>query len=133
MARAEIARLDSDSEGRNDPDTIAANGKQRELLQIFAEGFEQLAGALAAFAQNRNEPLLLGKAAAVVNDVGKKVSAWWDENGAEAVGWGIRLPVFAAGVVLLGWAGANMTVATTAVGALVGGKPVIDAMRKGSE
>ena len=72
-------------------------------------------------------------AAAVVNEVGKNVSAWWDENGAEAVGWGIRLPVFAAGVALLGWAGANMTVATTAVGALVGGKPVIDAMRKGRE
>jgi hypothetical protein len=38
---------------------------------------------------------------------------------------------FAAGVALLGCAGADITVATTAVGALVGGKPVIDAMRKG--
>ena len=31
------------------------------------------------------------------------------------------------------WAGADITVATAAVGALVGGKPVIDAMRKGPE
>jgi hypothetical protein len=131
MARKEISTLDRDAERRNDPDTIAANGKKRELLELFAQGFEQLAAALAAFAENRGEPVLLGRAEAATNEVGKKLSAWWEENGKEAVGWAVRLPAFAAGVALVGWAGGDITIVTTAVGALVGGKPVIDAMRGG--
>jgi hypothetical protein len=131
MARAEIARLAS--ERPNDESSKARNAKQRELLEIFAEGFEQLASALAAFARNRNEPFLLGTAAAIVNAVAHEVEAWLAKNKAEAVDWGVKIPVIAAGVGLLGLVGADMTVATAVVGALVGGKPVIDAIRKGSE
>ena len=42
------------------------------------------------------------------------------------------MPVITAGVAALGWAGANMTVGTTIVAALVGGKKVMKAIRKRS-
>jgi hypothetical protein len=45
------------------------------------------------------------------------------------IDWGIRLPVIIASAGLLGWAGANMTVATTAVIALVGGPNLITAIK----
>lgn len=133
MARTAIANLDNDSRSRNDPDTIGANQRQRDVLQIFAEGFEQLAGALAAFCQDRTKPLLLGKAAAVVDDIAKKFNAWWDENGAEAIGWTIKIPGFVAGLGLLGLFGDVTPAATMVLAALVGGKSVVDALRKGQE
>lgn len=37
----------------------------------------------------------------------------------------LRVPAFAAGVAALGWAGANMTVATSAVAATVSGRKLI--------
>jgi hypothetical protein len=41
-----------------------------------------------------------------------------------------RVPALTAGVAALGWAGANMTVGTTAVAALVGGSRVFQAISK---
>jgi hypothetical protein len=41
----------------------------------------------------------------------------------------MRIPAFAAGVAALGLAGANMTIATSAVAAIVGGTKVIRAMK----
>jgi transcriptional regulator with XRE-family HTH domain len=127
LARDEIEKLNS--EPPNDPDTIEKYKKRRELLEIFANGFEDIANALAAFSASPYEPVLLGKANAVVAGVGNDVTAWWTGNGAEVIDWAIRLPAFVGGVAALGWAGANMAVATTAVAALVGGKKVIDAMK----
>jgi hypothetical protein len=127
MARREIENLDS--ERPNDPITIAKNGKQREPLLTFASGFERIAVALAALESNPNESFLLGRASAVVNSVGNQINDWWKENGAEAVNWGMRVPVFAAGVAMLGLAGANMAIATSAVAAIVGGTKVVQAMR----
>lgn len=131
MARDEITRIDG--ERPNDPTTIVRQAKERELLEIFAEGFEQLAAALAAFAQNKNEPLLLGIAAKVVNSVGDRVNEWCGKNGADAAGWSMKLSFMTAGIAALGWAGADMTIATAAVTALVGGKEVADAIRGGKD
>jgi hypothetical protein len=128
VARTELEKLDS--ERPNDPVTVAENKKQRELLLLFADGFEQIAVALAALERSPSEPLLLGKASDVVNSVGGQINGWWRKHGSEAIDWGMRVPVFAAGVAMLGWAGADMTVATSAVAALVGGTKVINALRR---
>jgi hypothetical protein len=110
MARNEIEKIDS--ERPNDPETLESNRRQRELLQIFADGFSQIVVALSALSGNPNQPLLMDKARDVVNSVGDRISAWWRKNGADAIDWSVRIPVIAAGVAMLGWAGANMTVGT---------------------
>jgi hypothetical protein len=128
MARDEIEKLDN--ERPNDPATIAAYTKQRELLVIFADGFDRIASALASLSSNPAEPVLLGKARDIVNSVGTQINAWWNSNAAEATDWGVRIPVITAGVAMLGWAGADMMIATTAVAAIVGGGKVIKAIGK---
>jgi hypothetical protein len=127
LARDEIEKLET--ERPNDPDIIIKYEKQRELLQVFATGFERIARAIAAFESKPNEPVLLGNASDVVNKVGSEVTQWLKKNGTEVVDWGFRLPTFVAGVAALGWAGANMTVGTTFVAALVGGDKVLKAIR----
>ncbi len=128
MALDEIKRLDG--ERPNDPATIENNRKQRDLLQIFVSGFEQIAIALAAFENNKAQGLLMTKAKDVVRSVGNQVNDWFDANGTEIVDWSVRIPFFTAGVAALGWAGANMTVATTTIAAIVGGQKVIDVLRR---
>lgn len=127
LAQQEIARLDA--ELPNDPSAIARNKKQRELMEIFADGFERITEALAALGKTPDEPVLLGQAGRVVSDVGEKVTNWWKENSAEAMDWAVRVPVFVGGVALLGWAGADMTVGTTVIAALVGGEKVFDVIK----
>jgi hypothetical protein len=126
MARDEIARLSN--ERPNDPYTIESNKKQSDLLSILADGFAKLAAALVEYSK-RPQPFFAGKAKEVVDEVAAQFNAWWKANGAQVVDWGIRLPVIIASTGLLGWAGANMTVATTAVSALVGGPNVITAIK----
>ncbi|MDO9297210.1 hypothetical protein [Bradyrhizobium sp.] len=127
LAREEIARLDANLP--NDPDRIARHKKQRELMKIFADGFEQISKALTALETSPNEPVLLGRAGRVVGSMGETLTTWWKENGAEAMDWAIRVPVFVGGVAMLGWAGADMTVGTTAMAALVGGQKVLSAIK----
>jgi hypothetical protein len=126
MARDEIARLSN--ERPNDPHTIESNKKQSDLLSILADGFAKLAAALVEYSK-QPQPFFAGKAKEVVDEVAAQFNAWWKANGAQVVDWGIRLPVIIASTGLLGWAGANMTVATTAVSALVGGPNVITAIK----
>lgn len=99
------------------------------LLIIFASGFEKIAAALCELKKTPNEPFLLGRAHEIVSGVGKEANSWFSKNGAEAFDWGIRLPVFSAGVALLGLTGANMTVATTAVAAIIGGSKVVGVLK----
>jgi hypothetical protein len=127
IARTEIERLDAAPP--NDPDTVVQYNRHRELLQIFAEGFDRIAKAVAAFAAKPNEPILLGKAADVVNSVGDQVTKWWKENGTDVADWAIRLPILTGGIAALGWAGADMVVGTTAIAALVGGDKVLKAIK----
>ena len=126
MARDEIARLSN--ERPNDPYTIESNKKQSDLLSILADGFAKLAAALVEYSK-QPQPFFAGKAKEVVDEVAAQFNAWWKANGAQMIDWGIRLPVIIASTGLLGWAGANMTVATTAVSALVGGPKVITAIK----
>src|SRR5713226_1652213 len=127
MARSEIGKLES--ERPNDPAAIERNDKQREILLIFADGFERIAAGLAVLAKDHGEPTFLRKASNAVNILSREVNAWFKKNRDEAVDWGIRLPILTAGVAVLGWAGANMTVATSTVAALVGGPKVMDVIR----
>ena len=127
LARAEIQRIDE--ERPNDPVVITMNTKQRELLVIFANGFERIATSLAQLESAQSKQLSLGKASKAVRAVAKEVNSWWKNNAPEAIDWGVRIPTFVAGVAALGWAGANMTIATSAIAAMVGGTKVIDAIR----
>jgi hypothetical protein len=122
-ARSELERIDD--ERPNDPDAIERNQNLRNVLLLLANGFEQIAEALAALSRNPQQTVLLERATEVVRGVGKQVSRWWDENGLEVIDWSVRLPVLAGGVAMLNLAGAQMTVGTTAVAALVGGEKVL--------
>lgn len=128
LAREQIAVLSQ--QRANDLATIESNKKQLELLELFADGFEQIANALAAVAHRPNDTELLRKTRSVVSSVGDKVNDWWAVNGGEAIDWSMRLSFFTAGVAGLGWAGANMTIATSAVAALVGGSKVVKAIKE---
>ena len=128
LALDEIEVLDA--ERPNDPDRIAAYKRHRELLQIFANAFARIERALSVLGADSAEPAPSAKAAKVVESVGKAITKWWVKNEQEAIDWTVRIPVFAAGVAALGWAGANMTVGTTAMAAMVGGKTVIKAIGK---
>jgi hypothetical protein len=126
IASDELEKLDA--ERPNDPDRIANFGRQRELLQLFADGFARIARALSSLEADLPGPVLVGKAAKIVESVGNGISKWWRKNEDEAFDWAMRIPVLTAGVAALGWAGANMLVGTTAVAALVGGKKVLKAI-----
>lgn len=128
MAREEIAQLAN--ERPNSPEALREAEKRRELLEIFADGFDRIAQALTALKDNPKEPLLSAEAGRVVDAVGAQINAWWVQNGSEAVDWAIRLPAFMGGVAALSWAGANMMVATTAVAAMVGGEKVLEAIKR---
>jgi hypothetical protein len=127
MAYGEIKKLDD--ERPNDPATISKNEKQRDLLLIFAQGFDQIAAALAALTDRPTSPALLTRVNSVVSRIGNQVNDWWGKNGAEAIDWGVRIPVFTASIATLGWAGADMTVATAAIAAIVGGDKVVEALK----
>lgn len=127
MAQIEIDRLDA--ERPNDPDTLERHEKQKDILRIFADGFDKIASALSVFAAEPQEPILLGRASEVVNSVGALVTAWFKKNGAEVADWAARLPVLAGGISLLGLAGADMVVGTTVVSALVGGDKVLQVIK----
>jgi hypothetical protein len=75
------------------------------------------------------QPLLAGKAKEVVDEVAAQFKTWLKANAVETIDWGIRLPVITAFTAALGWAGADMTIATAAVSALVGGQKVITAIK----
>lgn len=127
LARDEIEELDR--ERPNDPIVCERNQGQRELLLTFADGFDRIASALRDLLPNPSEPLLLGKAREVVNSIGQEINIWWTKNAHEAVDWCMRIPALGIGVGVLGLAGADMTVATSAIVALVGGPKVIDVVR----
>jgi hypothetical protein len=74
--------------------------------------------------------VLLGMSAEIIREVSDQLTAWWKANAKEAIDWLVRIPVFAASLPLLGWAGADMTVATTAVGAMVGSEKVVAALTR---
>jgi hypothetical protein len=122
LARDEIARLSG--ERPNDPYTVESNKKQIDLLVILADGFAKIARALQEYSTDP-QPLLAGKAKEAVDGVGTQLKAWWEANTAEAREWCVRLPVFAASLGVLGLTGADMTIATTVVSAIVGGPKVI--------
>jgi hypothetical protein len=130
MAFDEIERLDAARP--NDPDRIKDQERQRELLKIFADGFARIAHALTVLDVDLNHPVKLSKAAKAVESVGNGINRWWKANEDEAIDWALRIPVLTAGVAALGWAGANMTVGTTVVAALVGGTRVLKAIGKRS-
>jgi hypothetical protein len=122
MARDAMARL-SDA-GANDPDTIEQNQKQIDLLSFLAAGFAQIVATLQEYPKDP-QPVLAGKVKETVDWLGAQIQAWWEANDTEARDWFIRLPVIGASLGFLGLMGADMTVATTLVSAIVGGSKVI--------
>lgn len=127
IARDEIARLDD--ERPNEPELIDRNKAQRELLSILANGLERISNALLEIVENPHNASALNAAVDTVRGVGKRVETWWKKNADDAVDWGFRLPAIAAGIGLLNVAGAEMTLATTAVIAMVSGPKVLENIR----
>jgi hypothetical protein len=128
MAREEIERLEGARP--NDTERAETHRRQCDLLTILADGFARIAAALEAVAKEPHQPLLLGKASQIVQEVGEQLTAWWENNAAEAIDWAVRIPVVVASIPLLAWGGADMTVGTTMVGALVGGQKVVRALTR---
>jgi hypothetical protein len=126
MARDEIARLSN--ERPNDPYTIESNKKQSDLLSIFADVFAKIAAALEEYSKDPR-PFLAGKAKEIRDWVGAQLKAWWEANEAEARDLCVRLPIFIASIGALNLAGADMHFATAAIGASVGGKNAIAAIK----
>jgi hypothetical protein len=122
LARSEIERIDG--ERPNDEETIARNKQCQNLLSILANGFDRIATELAALSADSTQPSLVTRAGKVVRTVGRELGLWWRENGSEAIDWSMRIPLFAAGVAVLNLAGAEMTVGTSTVAAIVGGEKV---------
>lgn len=129
VARIEIAKIER--ERPNDPSVVENNRRQRELLEIFANGFARIAIALADLNRPSHRSPVVKRAKDIVDSVGNQIGAWWKQNGTDAVDWGARISFITAGVAMLGWAGADMTIATSAVAAIVGGEKVIGAVRRG--
>jgi len=126
MARDEIIRLWSVRP--NDPHTIDSNKKECDLLSILADGFAKISAALVEYSK-QPQPILAGKAKEIVDEVAAQLTAWWKKNAGEAIDWAVRIPTLIAGLAALGWAGADMTFATAAVSALVGGPKAIAAIK----
>jgi len=126
LARNEIGRLSG--ERPNDPHTIENNNKQCDLLTILADGFARLAAALTEYSASP-QPLLAGKAKRTADDLSIQFEVWWEKNRGEAIDWAVRIPTLTASIAALGWTGANMTYATAAVSALIGGPKVIAAIK----
>jgi hypothetical protein len=122
LARDEIAKLAS--ERPNDPFHIQRNKAQNELLEILADGFARISAALSAVIENPDQPILLGKASAVVNAVGLQLGEWLSTNATDATDWTLRGSFMVAVLAALGWAGADMSWATPGILALVGGEKV---------
>src|SRR5689334_16061499 len=87
LSRGEIAKLSS--ERPNDPQTMENNKKQCDLLSILADGFARLSAALVEYSE-RSQPLLLGEAKQIADEVGAQLKVWWKANAAEATDWCIR-------------------------------------------
>ena len=128
MAREEIDRLDATR--ANDPARRTIIAKQRELLVVFAEGFEKIAAALLPTDAETKNSRNFDKAKKAISNLARGLDSWWNKNQDDAVDWIVRIPDLTAGVGALNLVGANMTVATSAVAALVGGSKVIDVIRK---
>jgi len=87
----------------------------KRVRSLRCDKTARLAGA--PIWENRDGPSEGHHACEIVNEVGRQVNEWWTSNRSEGIDWGFRLPTFAAGVAMLGWAGANMPVGTSAVAA----------------
>jgi hypothetical protein len=75
------------------------------------------------------QPLLAGKAKEIVDEIAARLKGGWKKNADDATDWLVRIPILAVGIAALRMAGADMSYATAAVGALVGGPKVITAIR----
>jgi hypothetical protein len=109
----------------NDEESKTRYDHYVQILNIFADGFEQIALALESNLDNSAKP---GRAKRILQSVARQVEDWWSEHAAEVVDWGVRIPFLAGGTALLNAAGANMTVGTIALSTLVGGQKVAQAV-----
>lgn len=127
MAKDEIEKIRLTP--ANHQETIERQAREIELLTILAEGFDRIAQALLKFGTERKDGSSLVRVEKIVASVGKQVDDWWQRNSIQAVDWAMRLPVFVGSVAALGWAGADMTIGTSAVAVIVGGEKVADVVK----
>lgn len=121
-----------EAERLNDPDsdTAARNKRERDLLSTLADGFAQIAAALALLQEDPNQPVLLGRAADVARAVGEKFRLWWEHNGEATINLGAKVSMLGAGTALLGLLDVDVNLGASLAGGLVGGKDVVAALKR---
>jgi hypothetical protein len=122
LARSEIEKLDSTP--KNDPSSIDEQNRQRELLLTFAEGFEQIADALAEYSTNRADRRLLRKATKTVDRIAAEAVALWEMNAAYSVATAVQIPAIGLGYITLASFGMPSTCAAMISAAMIGGDKI---------
>jgi NAD dependent epimerase/dehydratase family enzyme len=64
------------------------------------------------------------------SEFSQKIGEWWEKNAADITDIGVRMPVIVSSVALLKLAGAEMSFATPAVFALVGGPKIVEIFKR---
>lgn len=113
----------------NDARGLERHERELDLLSMFAAGFAEIAAALEAVLTDQDQPVLTGKALAVAKTFADKLSAWWEAHGDGIVLSGVQIGLVGAGVAMLGLLNVTPNLAASIVGALVGGKEVVAAIR----
>jgi len=119
LAQDEIEKLDG--ERPNDTETIELNNSFRDVLEIFRDGFIAIAESLDRLTKNSKDPELIEESKSVLRAVTIEFEQWWKKNSQNVVDWSWRIPFLTSGVAALNLAGADMTIGTAAMAALVGG------------
>lgn len=128
QARSEIKEIEA--ERPNSVDGIASKERRLGLLAIFRDGSDEIADGLKEIAIDET-PSSEGieKSTKAIERLKDEVDKWLELNSGEFVDWGFRVGAFGLGVAFLSLAGANMSVATPVIAALVGGKKAMDALK----
>jgi hypothetical protein len=107
----------------NDPDRIAQCDKLILLTENVANGLANLADnldqAITKASEDKPEPLFLGKAAELVQQLQFGFMEWLKENRAAVFEVPLRVGIFVTGVIFLHSVGADSTAAIAALGVLV--------------
>lgn len=127
LARREIAALEA--QRPNDPLAVEQNARFVDVLRTLADGFEQIARSLTAYAKAPHQISPPSQAIGLAQVLGQKLTGWLKKHGEELAGSGAKLSLMTAGVAALNVCGADMKIATGLVGVAVLGPDAVSAVK----
>lgn len=118
----------------NSSDEIARKAAQIDLLSRLLDGIEVLLDGISKLSAGIEfvSDTDMENTVDNVENIADDYSNWYKEHKSEAIDLSLRLPVVIASIGLLNQLGAEMTVATTAIFALVGGDKIREIVSKKS-